>query len=227
MIAPGQQPRIDFPRFGLPKYADRFPSRPDDRSITLEVNGKGRFKIDDALADLPRITHKADFHCVTTWTYQGAEWGGVKFKDFFDMHVRPLDIDQPQLTGAVLCAQDGYRTSLLLEDLMQDDVLLADTLNAEPLTIKHGAPLRLVAPAHYGYKNLKHLKKIEFHSVLPTIKQGVSAFLDHPRARVSKEERGRWVPGWILRYFYRQLIPGTEKVFRIAMEKRQGNDLEV
>jgi len=226
VIPPGQQPRTDFPRFGLPKYAERFPSKPEDRSISLEVNGKGRIKIDDALANLPRTTLQADFHCVTTWTYQGAEWGGVKFKDFYDKHVRPLDIDQPQLTGAVLCAQDGYRTSLLLEDLMQDDVLLADTLGGEPLSIKHGAPLRLVAPAHYGYKNLKHLKRIEFHSVLPTIKRGISAFLDHPRARISKEERGRWVPGWILRYIYRQLIPGTEKDFRIAMETRKTTDLD-
>lgn len=221
MTAPGQKVRNDFPRFGLPKYANRFPSDPGDRSITIEVNGKGRIKIDDVLAELPRITLQADFHCVTTWTYEGAEWGGVKFKDFFETHIQALDIDEPRLAGAVLCAQDGYRTSLLLKDLLLDDVILADTLDGQPLSIEHGAPLRLVAPSHYGYKNLKHLKRIEFHSVPPEIKRGISAFLDHPRARVSKEERGRWVPGWILRYFYRQLISGTEKDFRIAMEKRE------
>jgi DMSO/TMAO reductase YedYZ molybdopterin-dependent catalytic subunit len=30
------------------------------------------------------------------------------------------------------------------------------------LTVAHGAPLRLVAPAHYGYKSAKHLSRIEF-----------------------------------------------------------------
>lgn len=224
VTAPGQQAREDFPRFGLPKYADRFPSNLNDRAIAIEVNGKGRIAVEDVLADLPRTTLTADFHCVTTWAFQNAEWGGVKFKDFFEKHIQPLDIDEPRLVGAVLCAQDGYRTSLLLEDLLKDDVMLADTLDGQPLSIEHGAPLRLVAPAHYGYKNLKHLKRIEFHSVLPEIKRGISAFLDHPRARVSKEERGRWIPGWILRYFYRLLIPGTEKDFRIAMEKRESTD---
>lgn len=223
---PGQKPRADFPRFGLPRYADRFPANPDDRSITIKVNDNDPVKIDDSMADLPRITLQADFHCVTTWSYMGAEWGGVKFKTFFDKHVRSLENEQPQLSGAVLYAQDGYRTSLHLEDLMQDDVMLADTLDGQPLSIAHGAPLRLVAPAHYGYKNLKHLKRIEFHSTLPNIKRGLSAFLDHPRARVNKEERGRWVPGWILRYIYRRLIPGTEKNFRVAMERRMKSDLE-
>jgi DMSO/TMAO reductase YedYZ molybdopterin-dependent catalytic subunit len=95
--------------------------------------------------------------------------------------------------------------------------MLADSLDGQPLTIEHGAPLRLVAPAHYGYKNLKHLKRVEFYSTMPKIKRGISAFLDHPRARVLKEERGRWGPGWILRYVYRPLISRAVKDFRKAM----------
>lgn len=83
----------------------------------------------------------------------------------------------------------------------------------------HGAPLRLVAPEHYGYKNLKHLKRIEFYATMPIVKRGMRAFLDHPRARVRKEERGRWVPGWILRYLYRPLISSGVKESREAMQK--------
>lgn len=77
-----------------------------------------------------------------------------------------------------------------------------------------------MAPEHYGYKNLKHLTRIEFYETLPVVKRGISAILDHPRARVRKEERGRWIPGWILRYMYRPLIPGGVKNFREAMLKR-------
>ena len=35
--------------------------------------------------------------------------------------------------------------------------------------------------------------------------------MGHPRARVALEERGRWVPGWLLRYLYRPLFPVLEE----------------
>jgi DMSO/TMAO reductase YedYZ molybdopterin-dependent catalytic subunit len=214
---PGQKNRTDFPKFGLPAYAGRFPSRPDDRSVLIEVNESSRVEIDDALDGLPRATIRADFHCVTTWTYPNADWSGVIFSDFFKKYVQPHELEQHPISGAVFYGQDGYRTTLLLEDLLRSDVMLADSLDGQPLTIEHGAPLRLVAPAHYGYKSLKHLKRIEFYSTMPKIKRGISAFLDHPRARVLKEERGRWIPGWILRYVYRPLISKAVKDFRKAM----------
>jgi DMSO/TMAO reductase YedYZ molybdopterin-dependent catalytic subunit len=221
MVSAGQKNRTDFPRFGLTAYAQRFPANPEDLSISIEVNGMGEIDIDNALADLPRTTMHADFHCVTTWTYPNAEWRGVKFGEFFQKYVQPLGSENLRITGAILYAQDGYRTTLLLEDLLGDDVMLADSLNGQPLSIAHGAPLRLVAPQHYGYKNLKHVKRIEFYSTLPIIKRGISAFLDHPRARVRKEERARWIPGWILRYVYRPLISVTVKKFRKAMAERE------
>ena len=39
---------------------------------------------------------------------------------------------------------------------------MADHLDGQLLPIEHGAPLRLIAPAHYGYKSVKHLHRIEF-----------------------------------------------------------------
>lgn len=180
----------------------------------------GKISIDDALADLPRSTMQADFHCVTTWTYSDAKWSGVKFREFFQKHVEPRTTEKNRIAGVVLYGQDGYRTTLLIEDILEENVMLVDSLDGQPLSIEHGAPLRLVAPEHYGYKNLKHLMKIEFYSTMPVVKRGVRAFLDHPRARVRKEERGRWIPGWILRYMYRPLIQGGVKEFREAMLKR-------
>ena len=224
MTPPGQKIRADFPRFGLPPYANRFPENTDTLAITIVINKAGLVEIEDAFAQLPRASLQADFHCVTTWTYPDAVWSGVKFVDFFDHYIKPRINKNTHLTGAVLCAQDGYKTSLLLEDCLNDSVLLADTLNDEPLTIEHGAPLRIVAPEHYGYKNLKHLKRIEFYTTLPTLKRGLRAFLDHPRARVRNEERGRWVPGWILRYLYRPMIGSTEKVFGDAMRSRNDSN---
>ncbi len=103
---------------------------------------------------------------------------------------------------------DRYRTILPLEDAVASDVLIADELDGSPLTMAHGAPLRLVAPAHYGYKNSKHLRAIEFHSdaSLHRYRSPIDRFMDHPRARVAQEERGRGVPGWLLRFIYRPFI---------------------
>ncbi len=221
MIPPGQKIRDSFPRFGLSAYANRFPKNTDTLAIVIEINRGVTIEIEDAHAGLPRATLQADFHCVTTWTYPDAVWSGVKLVDFFNHHIKPRLNENTQLAGAVFCAQDGYKTSLPLEDCLNESVLLADTLNNEPLSIEHGSPLRLVAPEHYGYKNLKHLKRIEFYTTMPKLKRGLNAFLDHPRARVAKEERGRWVPGWILRYVYRPLIRSTEKEFAESMSKRR------
>ena len=220
MLPPGQKARADFPRFGLPPYANRFPSNTVDRTLVANVEGRGSIEIDVGSPDLPRSDRRADLHCVTTWSHVGARWGGVRFVDFHAGHIAPLDAGDRPMTGAVLYAQDGYRTTLLLEDLLRDDVMLADSLDGRPLSVEHGAPLRLVAPEHYGYKNIKHLERIDFHARLPVVKRGVRALLDHPRARVRREERGRWIPGWVLRPVYRLFIARTAKRFEDAVRRR-------
>jgi DMSO/TMAO reductase YedYZ molybdopterin-dependent catalytic subunit len=219
VLPPGQIPRADFPRFGLTPYADRRPARPQDRSLTVKVLDGQPFVLDDALAEMPRVICEADFHCVTKWSKLGLRWGGVKFSHFYAHRIAPHLGSAGTVGGVILRAQDGYRTTLLLEDLLADDVMLADELNGEPLSIEHGAPLRLVAPQQYGYKSLKHLAKLEFVASEPIVKHGPLAFLDHPRARVALEERGRWFPGWLLRHIYRPLIPSTVEKFRRGMLK--------
>ncbi len=222
MLPPGQVPRNDFPRFGLTPYAERLPARPGDRSLSIKLLAAEPFVLSDALDGLPRTTIEADFHCVTSWSKLGLAWGGVRFCDFFERLVAPLlPPGSSPVVGVVLRGQDGYRTTLALDDLMAGDVMLADELNAAPLTLAHGAPLRLVAPRHYGYKSLKHLAKIKFWSSQPAVKHGLLAFLDHPRARVALEERGRGLPGWLLRRLYRPFIAGTEEKFRRAMPDHQ------
>ncbi len=206
----------DFPRFGLTQFASRFPSqtiRP-----TLQVIGvvDSELSLDDPLQQLPRIEQTSDFHCVTTWSRRSLCWGGVRFADFFERVVKPQARPNAAATLVALRGQDGAYTAMLLEDLLSSDVLLADTLDGAPLSVDHGAPLRLIAPQHYGYKSIKHLARIEFR--LPSSGYRVSAltFMDHPRARVAKEERGRYFPGWLLRYAYRPLVRRTVALFRKA-----------
>jgi len=115
-----------------------------------------------------------------------------------------------------------YRACLLLEDLLAEDVLLADQLDGAPLSVEHGAPLRLIAPAHYGYKSAKHLSGLDFLLDPSGHRTAALKFMEHPRARVALEERGRGVPGVLLRYLYRPLISMTVRRFARTMEKFRG-----
>ena len=222
MLPPGQIARADFPRFGLTQYAKRYPSHPTDCAVSVKVLSAAPVVLSDALSGLARTTLQADFHCVTTWSHLGLVWGGVRFSEFFSQRIAPVSVASATIVGVVLRGQDGYRTSLMLEDLMADDVILADELNSRPLSIEHGAPLRLIAPRHYGYKSMKHLSILEFWATVPLIKHGPLAFLDHPRARVALEERGRWFSGWLLRHAYRPFISSTAQKLRIGtLEHKQ------
>ncbi len=98
-------------------------------------------------------------------------------------------------------------------------MLLADTMDGAPLSAEHGAPLRLVAPAHYCYKNVKHVSAIDFAS--KNFDRGFTGFAQHARGRVAYEERGRWGPGWLLRYVYRLMIPTGVWLARAEPDKRQ------
>jgi DMSO/TMAO reductase YedYZ molybdopterin-dependent catalytic subunit len=43
---------------------------------------------------------------------------------------------------------------------MNPDTLLANEMNGEPLSVEHGAPLRLIVPGWYGMASVKWLRKI-------------------------------------------------------------------
>lgn len=209
-LPPGQKESNVFPRFGLPQYANRFPTEVE--RISFSIGGDvDEFEVSVELSSLPRIHQVSDFHCVTTWSKLNLQWSGYSFKDFYTTLILPKLTGE--VTFVVLKAQDGYKTSLPLSDLMQPNVLLADQLNGAPLTMEHGAPLRIIAPDHYGYKNLKHLKRIEFYTEKKKVKQGYLSFMDHPRARVAKEERASSGPAVLFRWLYKLGIKGTIRDF--------------
>ena len=218
-LPPGQHETEKFPRFGLSQYADRFPEVLDKIEIIIAGDGFDDLILNEELIDLHRVEQISDFHCVTTWSKTGLHWSGLRFIDFYENLIEPKLKEGIKITHVIFKAQDGYKTSLLLEDLLHESVMLVDKLNGEKLNIEHGAPIRLIAPAHYGYKNLKHLKRIEFYSYEKKVKQGFLSFMDHPRARVAKEERAVGGPGWFFRYLYRPLIKGTVRQFDKAMSK--------
>ena len=56
---------------------------------------------------------------------------------------------------------DGYDTSIPLERALRDEVLLAWEMNGVQLPSKHGFPVRLINPGHYGQKMPKWITEIE------------------------------------------------------------------
>lgn len=218
-LPPGQREVDQLLRFGLTPFAVRFPTVLDAINIAISGDVATPVTVGKELERIARIEQCSDFHCVTTWTRRGLCWSGIRFSDFYDQIVLPLAGAAADARFVVLRGQDGARTSLPLDDLLAPDVLLADRLDGAPLPIAHGAPLRLVAPAHYGYKNVKHLNRIEFWRSDAHYRPFGLRFMMHPRARVAYEERGQWVPGWLLRYLYRPLIRPTATRFERAMQQ--------
>jgi len=227
-LPPGQIERPSFDRFGLGLFASRLPSHTDTPRITLGGNVAKALTVSTELSELARVEQVSDFHCVTTWSVRSLCWAGVRFRDFYREIVQPRARPDPGTDFVVFRGQDGYAVSMALQDLLADDVLLADTLNGSRLGVDHGAPLRLVAPAHYGYKNAKHIERIEFwrdgsHYHFPW---PYPDLMDHPRGRVEFEERARFVPNWIIRPLYRLLQPSARRKharYLQAYQAEQGN----
>lgn len=219
-LPPGQFEFPTFDRFGLGLFANRFPAAPETIEFTIGGDVGQPITIGKELASLPRVEQVSDFHCVTTWSCRDVRWSGVRFADFYNRIVVPLAKPRDGATFVVFRGEDGYSVSMQLEDLMGDDVLLADRVEGHDLGIEHGAPLRLVAPAHYGYKNAKHIRAIEFRCG-----RGDYRFpfpypnlMDHPRGRVAFEERASLLPIWLIRVVYRALMPGARRKMRKSLE---------
>lgn len=85
-------------------------------------------------------------------------------------------------------------------------MFLATERDGAPLDRRHGGSVRLVSPLQYGYKNIKHVERIEFHSEQP---EGSFGKKEHLRARVAEEERHSRLPNWLLRVPYRLTVVPT------------------
>lgn len=203
-LPPGQRRVAGFPRFGGPSRPPRVPAEP-----VLEITGAVRGPLTvplSALSTLARRTQTSDFHCVAGWSATGLRWAGVGFTTFYRSIIEPRLSSAAGVSHVVFRGVDGYRAIVCLEDALQEDVMLADHLGDEPLSLKHGAPLRLVIPRQYGYLNAKHLCGIEIHTSAPPRPHGFVLFRHHPRARVWQEERNGVLPTTVVRPIYRSLI---------------------
>lgn len=106
---------------------------------------------------LPTIETRGDLHCVTRWSSLDHEWRGVAPRTI----VEYADVDTVA-RFVLLHGEGGYAANIPLEAFLGDDVVLATHHGGEPLSLKHGAPLRAVVPGRYAWKSVKWLRGVEF-----------------------------------------------------------------
>lgn len=66
-----------------------------------------------------------------------------------------IPCDEPAITKPI-----SFARSLTMEEALNADVLLAHSMNGEPLSALHGYPLRVIVPGYYGMASVKWLKSI-------------------------------------------------------------------
>lgn len=88
---------------------------------------------------------------------------------------------------------------------------LAERLGGAALTAAHGAPVRLVAPAQYGYKSVKGLVAPEFRRRYVA---GSAGLKEHRRGCVAAAERSRLLPGPVWRQVWARAPPIARRPYR-------------
>jgi len=103
--------------------------------------------------------------CVEGWS-SIAWWAGLRFDDLLHAYPPMSQAKWVRIESSVNLGPwgnpDPYYVSLDLSTARHPQTLLATHLNGKPLTVEHGAPLRLVAPVKLGLKNIKAITRITY-----------------------------------------------------------------
>jgi len=120
--------------------------------------------------------------CVEGWSAI-AWWDGLRFDDLLLAYPPMSQAKWARLESSVNLGPygdpDPYFVSLDLPTARHPQTLLATHLNGKPLTVEHGAPLRLLVPVKLGLKNIKAITRITYTKEEPAdywAKRGYSRY---------------------------------------------------
>ncbi|MBI4909520.1 MAG: molybdopterin-dependent oxidoreductase [Acidobacteria bacterium] len=109
-----------------------------------------------ALRKLPAETQNSRMKCVQCWSARAA-WGGFRFG-----HLLELAKPTSKAKAVRIDCGDKWYESFYIKDLLNPRVLFVLDMAGKPLSEDHGAPLRLMDPARYGYKSAKVITSLTF-----------------------------------------------------------------
>jgi len=113
------------------------------------------YTYDEVLERYPHYSKVVTLFCVEGWDAT-ILWEGVMVRDL----VQEAGID-PRANTVIFTAHDGYTTSLPLNYLIDNDIIMAYRMNNVTLPAERGYPFELVAEDKLGYKWIKWIEKIE------------------------------------------------------------------
>ena len=154
-LPPGQKQVLHWPVLDLGLQPD-VPKEEWRLTVDGLVANPVTLSFDDFLK-LPQSESISDIHCVTQWSRYDNRWKGVASRELIAL-VKPKD----EARHVIFHSHDGYTTNVAFDVFAGEDVVVAHTWEAEPLTREHGGPVRVVIPRWYFWKSAKWVKRIEF-----------------------------------------------------------------
>ncbi|MGB1236938.1 MAG: protein-methionine-sulfoxide reductase catalytic subunit MsrP [Pseudomonadales bacterium] len=207
----------NFYEFGFAKdepaeRAQNFKTDPWRVEISGEVAKPGHYNLEDIIKPHTLEERIYRMRCVEAWSMV-IPWVGIsladlirqfeptskaKFVEFTTLH----DPDQmPAQRSAFGTLDWPYTEGLRMDEAMNPLAFLATGVFGNALPPQNGAPLRLVVPWKYGFKNIKSIVKIRFTETMPKSTWNLTApgeygfyanvnpAVDHPRWSQASERR--------------------------------------
>ena len=135
------------------------PENIDIRSYRLEITGlvtnSTSYTYDEVLNMFAHNKKVVTLYCVEGWSAT-ILWEGVLLKDLL-AQAGPLE----SARVIIFHAYDGYTTSLPIDYVMDNNILMAYKMNDVVLPPQRGFPFQLVAESKWGYKWIKWITEIE------------------------------------------------------------------
>jgi sulfite dehydrogenase (cytochrome) subunit A len=159
------------------------PTKLDDETFRCEVKGSVKTPLSLSVADLKTKFEQVEVTAVAQCSGNSrgffnprvaggqlangamgnAKWAGVRLKDILEKAGVAAEAKQVSFNGLdtpVVAQTPDYIKAMDLEQAMAGEIIVAHTMNGEPLPMLNGFPLRLVVPGHYATYWIKHLNEI-------------------------------------------------------------------
>ena len=114
------------------------------------------------LRDMPKQEQITTHFCIQGWSGV-AKWGGVPMRHILDL-VTPTAEARYAVFYSLADGGDGgrYYDVHKMHNMRHDLTILAYEMNGQPVSVLHGAPLRLRCENELGFKMVKWIAAIEF-----------------------------------------------------------------